>query len=124
MLGGQAVAKGGSGTWKGLTDSVKSLADTLTGQLRTMAEVATAVEHRGAARSGREAEEQLQPGGHEPARDDGAERAAGLAAHEHGPLLGHAAGAPRPEAGHPADHVRAVAARRRAARGLLHGMNR
>src|SRR5437762_2224277 len=42
-LGGQAVVRGVAGTWKDLTDSVKSMASNLTGQVRNIAEVATAV---------------------------------------------------------------------------------
>src|SRR5256885_16707167 len=42
-LGGQAVVRGVSGTWKDLTDSVNSMASNLTGQVRNIAEVATAV---------------------------------------------------------------------------------
>ena len=42
-LGGQARVKGVSGTWKDLTDSVNTLADNLTGQVRNIAEVTTAV---------------------------------------------------------------------------------
>jgi HAMP domain-containing protein/CheY-like chemotaxis protein/signal transduction histidine kinase len=42
-LGGQAQVSGGAGTWKDLTDSVNSMASNLTGQVRNIAEVATAV---------------------------------------------------------------------------------
>src|SRR5204863_2554547 len=42
-LGGQAVVLGVAGTWKDLTDSVNSMASNLTGQVRNIAEVATAV---------------------------------------------------------------------------------
>ncbi|HEY3850628.1 MAG TPA: HAMP domain-containing protein [Steroidobacteraceae bacterium] len=42
-LGGQAQLKGVAGTWKNLTDSVNSMASNLTGQVRNIAEVATAV---------------------------------------------------------------------------------
>ncbi|QIO35621.1 HAMP domain-containing protein [Bradyrhizobium sp. 1(2017)] len=42
-LGGQAVVRGVGGTWKDLTDSVNSMASNLTGQVRNIAEVATAV---------------------------------------------------------------------------------
>src|ERR1700690_4457570 len=41
-LGGQAVVRGVAGTWKDLTDSVNSMASNLTGQVRNIAEVATA----------------------------------------------------------------------------------
>src|SRR5437879_6515821 len=42
-LGGQAVVKGVAGTWKDLTDNVNSMASNLTGQVRNIAEVTTAV---------------------------------------------------------------------------------
>jgi HAMP domain-containing protein/CheY-like chemotaxis protein/signal transduction histidine kinase len=42
-LGGQAHVPGVAGTWKDLTDSVNSMASNLTGQVRNIAEVATAV---------------------------------------------------------------------------------
>src|SRR5689334_11248419 len=42
-LGGQAVVSGVAGTWKDLTDNVNFMASNLTGQVRNIAEVATAV---------------------------------------------------------------------------------
>ncbi|MFJ1468359.1 MULTISPECIES: response regulator [Massilia] len=42
-LGGQAMVKGVAGTWKDLTDSVNSMAGNLTGQVRNIADVTTAV---------------------------------------------------------------------------------
>ncbi len=42
-LGGQAEVRGVSGTWKDLTDSVNSMASNLTGQVRNIADVTTAV---------------------------------------------------------------------------------
>ena len=42
-LGGQAIVTGVAGTWKDLTDSVNSMASNLTGQVRNIAEVATAI---------------------------------------------------------------------------------
>ena len=42
-LGGQAQVEGVSGTWKDLTDSVNSMAGNLTGQVRNIAAVTTAV---------------------------------------------------------------------------------
>src|SRR5207237_47835 len=41
-LGGQAQVPGVAGTWKDLTDSVNFMAGNLTGQVRNIAEVATA----------------------------------------------------------------------------------
>ena len=42
-LGGQAEVPGVAGTWKNLTDNVNSMAGNLTGQVRNIAEVTTAV---------------------------------------------------------------------------------
>src|SRR5437879_2958637 len=42
-LGGQAVVPGVAGTWKDLTDNVNLMANTLTAQVRNIANVATAV---------------------------------------------------------------------------------
>jgi len=42
-LGGQAQVPGVGGTWKDLTDSVNSMASNLTGQVRNIAEVSTAI---------------------------------------------------------------------------------
>jgi HAMP domain-containing protein/signal transduction histidine kinase/CheY-like chemotaxis protein len=42
-LGGQAKVKGVGGVWKDLTDSVNGMASSLTGQVRNIAEVTTAV---------------------------------------------------------------------------------
>jgi CheY-like chemotaxis protein/signal transduction histidine kinase/HAMP domain-containing protein len=42
-LGGQAEVPGVAGTWKGLTDSVNAMANSLTAQVRNIADVATAV---------------------------------------------------------------------------------
>src|ERR1039458_3875757 len=43
LLGGQADVKGVSGTWKDLTESVNVMAANLTDQVRSIAEVTTAV---------------------------------------------------------------------------------
>src|SRR5207237_2723761 len=42
-LGGQAEVPGVAGTWKDLTDSVNAMASNLTGQVRNIADVTTAV---------------------------------------------------------------------------------
>src|SRR5436853_1164818 len=42
-LGGQATVEGVGGVWKDLTDSVNQMASNLTGQVRNIAEVTTAV---------------------------------------------------------------------------------
>src|SRR5207247_8286400 len=43
LLGGQAAVPGVAGTWKDLTDNVNTLAGNLTGQVRNIAAVTTAV---------------------------------------------------------------------------------
>src|SRR5207237_4518075 len=43
MLGGQAEVEGVSGTWRGLTENVNTLAGNLTDQVRNIAGVTTAV---------------------------------------------------------------------------------
>src|SRR5204862_540238 len=43
QLGGQANVRGVAGTWKDLTDSVNSMANNLTAQVRNIADVATAI---------------------------------------------------------------------------------
>nr|WP_099907351.1 HAMP domain-containing protein [Streptomyces sp. TLI_171] len=43
ILGGQANVRGVSGTWRDLTDNVNVMASNLTGQVRSIAQVATAV---------------------------------------------------------------------------------
>ncbi len=43
MLGGQAEVEGVSGTWRDLTDNVNLMANNLTGQVRNIAQVTTAV---------------------------------------------------------------------------------
>ena len=42
-MGGQAEVPGVAGTWKDLTDNVNFMAGNLTGQVRNIAEVATAI---------------------------------------------------------------------------------
>src|SRR5262249_55155741 len=42
-LGGQAAVPGVAGAWKGLSDNVNSMSNTLTGQVRNIAEVTVAV---------------------------------------------------------------------------------
>src|SRR5207244_3833938 len=44
-LGGQAQVRGVGGTWKDLTDNVNLMASNLTGQVRNIADVATAIAH-------------------------------------------------------------------------------
>ena len=52
-LGGQADVQGVSGTWKDLTDNVNSMAENLTGQVRGIARVVTAVANGDLAASSR-----------------------------------------------------------------------
>src|SRR5207302_568094 len=42
-IGGQAEVPGVAGTWKALTDNVNSMASNLTGQVRNIADIATAI---------------------------------------------------------------------------------
>ena len=89
-LGGQAEVPGVAGTWRDLTDNVNQLAGNLTTQVRAIAEVSTAVTQGDLTRSitveaqrrGRGAQGQHQPDDRQPARDDPAERGAGLAQDE------------------------------------------
>ena len=70
-LGGQAAVPGVAGTWKDLTDNVNFMASNLTGQVRNIAEVTTAVargrpvqeDHRRRARRNPRAEEHHQHDG-------------------------------------------------------------
>ncbi len=70
-LGGQAQVRGVAGTWKDLTDNVNSMANNLTGQVRNIADVTTAVargdlepqDHRGGERRNPGAEEHRQHDG-------------------------------------------------------------
>ncbi len=67
-LGGQADVRGVAGTWRDLTDNVNAMASNLTGQVRNIADVTTAVangdlsqqDHRGRARRDPRAEEHHQ----------------------------------------------------------------
>jgi HAMP domain-containing protein len=71
VLGGQAQVPGVAGTWKDLTDNVNFMAGNLTGQVRNIAEVTTAVargdlsqeDHGGRARRDPGAEEHHQHDG-------------------------------------------------------------
>jgi HAMP domain-containing protein len=59
-LGGQANVSGVAGTWKDLTDSVNAMAGNLTGQVRNIAEVTTAVARGGRERRNSRAQEHHQ----------------------------------------------------------------
>ena len=70
-LGGQAQVPGVAGTWKDLTDNVNFMASNLTGQVRNIADVATAIakgdlsieDHRGSERRDSRLEEHHQHDG-------------------------------------------------------------
>ena len=123
-LGGQAQVEGVSGTWKGLTDNVNQLAQTLTTQLRAIAEVSTAVtqgdltrsinvEAQGEVEDLKDNINQMIGNLRETTEKNGC---AGLAEREPGSLLRPPPGPARPADGLARDHVRAHAARLRAGR--------
>ena len=126
-LGVQAQVEGVSGVWKGLTDNVNQLAETLTTQLRAIADVSTAVtqgdltrtitvEAAGEVSDLKDNINQMIGNLRETTER---ERRAGLAQLEPRPLLGDAAGPARPEDGRPPADERGDAARRRPPRRLL-----
>ena len=131
-LGGQAEVEGVSGTWKRLTESVNQLAGNLTTQVRSIADVATAVTQGDltrtitvdAAGEVGDLKDNINQMIVTLRRDDQAQPRPGLAQVEPGPHRRHAPGPPRPAGRVAADHVGADAARRRAARRLLHRPNR
>ena len=69
-LGGQAQVPGVAGTWKDLTDNVNFLASNLTGQVRNIADVTTAVARRSLAQDDRRREGR-DPGAQEHDQHDG-----------------------------------------------------
>ena len=91
-LGGQAEVPGVAGTWKGLTDSVNAMANSLTVQVRNIADVATSVTKGDLTRQitveaqGEldELKTNINQMIAQPARDDGAQPGAGLAEDEPG----------------------------------------
>ena len=128
-LGGQAEVEGVSGTWRGLTENVNQLAGNLTTQVRSIAEVSTAVTQGDLTRSisveaqGEVAElkdninqmiANLRETTQRNAEQDWLK--SNLAS-----ISGHAAGPARPGGGHPADHERGDADGERAARSVLPG---
>ena len=70
-LGGQAQVKGVAGTWKDLTDSVNSMAGNLTGQVRNIAEVTTAVANGDLSQEDHRRREGRVPGAEEHHQHDG-----------------------------------------------------
>ena len=131
-LGGQANVPGAAGTWKDLTGNVNLLAANLTTQVRSIAEVATAVTkgdltrvHPGrCARRGGRAEGQHQHDDRQPPSHDGAQHRAGLAEDQPRQVHQHAAGPARPVVGRPPAAVGAGAAGRCAPGRHLPGRQR
>ena len=121
-LGGQARVPGAAGLWRDLTDNVNQLAANLTNQVRSIAEVATAVTKGDLTRSiAVEASGEMaalkdndQRDDPQPEGSDAQECRAGLAEDQPRPLLAHAAGRARPGDRLQPDHVRAGAAGERA----------
>ena len=70
-LGGQAQVPGVAGTWKDLTDSVNSMATNLTGQVRNIAEVTTAVAQRRPVQEDHRRRARRNPGAEEHHQHDG-----------------------------------------------------
>ena len=112
-LGGQAEVEGVSGTWRDLTENVNQLgvepddagARDRRGVHRGDPGRPDAVDHRRGAGRGRGAEGQHQPDDRQPARDDAAQRGAGLAEDQPRAHLRPDAGPARPADGLAADHV-------------------
>ena len=121
-LGGQARVPGAAGLWRDLTDNVNQLAANLTNQVRSIADVATAVTKGDLTRSiAVEASGEMaalkdndQRDDPQPEGSDAQECRAGLAEDQPRPLLAHAAGRARPGHRLEPDHVRARAAGERA----------
>ena len=70
-LGGQAQVPGVAGTWKDLTDNVNSMASNLTGQVRNIADVATAVANGDLSQEDHGRREGRDPGAEEHHQHDG-----------------------------------------------------
>ena len=70
-LGGQAKVKGVAGTWKDLTDSVNGMAGNLTGQVRNIAAVTTAVAQRRPVQEDHRGREGRNPRAEEHHQHDG-----------------------------------------------------
>ena len=70
-LGGQAQVPGVAGTWKDLTDNVNSMASNLTGQVRNIADVATAVANGDLVQEDHRRREGRDSGAEEHAQHDG-----------------------------------------------------
>ena len=70
-LGGQAEVKGVAGTWKDLTDNVNFMAGNLTGQVRNIAEVTTAVANGDLSQEDHRRRQGRNPGAEEHDQHDG-----------------------------------------------------
>ena len=70
-LGGQARVEGVAGTWKDLTDNVNHMAANLTGQVRNIAEVTTAVAQRQSVEENHRRRERRDPRAEEHRQHDG-----------------------------------------------------
>ena len=99
-LGGQAQVPGVAGTWKDLTDSVNSMASNLTGQVRNIADVATAIAKGDLSSQDHGRGEGRNPGAEEHHQHDGgpAERLR-LGSHARGARSRHRRQARRPGGG-------------------------
>ena len=96
-LGGQADVKGVAGTWKDLTDSVNFMAGNLTGQVRNIADVTTAVANGDLSKKITVDVQRRNPGAEEHHQHDG--RSAALVrvgSDPRGPRSGHRRKARRP----------------------------
>ena len=127
-LGGQAEVPGVAGTWKGLTDSVNAMANSLTVQVRNIADVATSVTKGDLTRQitveaqGEldELKTNINQMIAQPARDDGAQPGAGLAQDQPGQVQPDDAGPEGSRERVAPDHVGADAAGVGAPRRVLH----
>ena len=99
-LGGQAKVKGVAGTWKDLTDNVNAMATNLTGQVRNIAEVTTAVARGDLVQEDHRGGEGRDPGAQEHHQHHGgpAQRLR-LGSDARGARSGHRRQARRPGAG-------------------------
>ncbi len=99
-LGGQAQVRGVGGTWKDLTDNVNLMADNLTGQVRNIADVTTAVAQGRPVQEDHRRREGRNPRAQEHHQHHGrsAQRLR-LRSDARGPRSGHRGQARRPGAG-------------------------
>jgi HAMP domain-containing protein len=99
-LGGQAQVEGVAGTWKDLTDNVNAMATNLTGQVRNIAEVTTAVARGDLVQEDHRRRERRDPGAQEHhQRHGGPAQLLRLRSDPRGPRGRHRRPARRPGAG-------------------------